>query len=669
MKARYIEISSLKGLGKKYVEILNEYGIYTVKDLFLAYPYRYESFIPSDLYNITNYNKVTLVGTVISNVTYQYYRNNLNSLTFKMIVSGEVINVIIFNRKYLQKLITPNSKVMVCGKYNYFKKELVAIQVFPHKTEGFYESFYKIKEIPSSIIQRAVKTALDSGIRMEEYLPHYVIEKNNFLDINDLIECIHSPKNPKDIILGRGRRKYEEILNFFIRVNYFKSLKEKNTRDPIKYDIVEVKRLIETIPFELSVDQKNVCNEIFRDFKKIHPANRLIQGDVGSGKTIVALISAFAMVTAKKQVVIMAPTEILASQHYEYFRKMLSGFNVNIGLFTGTTTKSNRNIILSNLRSGECDIVIGTHALFYEDITYKNLGLVIIDEQHRFGVKARNNLFNDQSSVDALFLSATPIPRTLGLTIFGDLDISTIKTARANKKSVETKVFLVDDIDVVLDNVEEEIKKGHQVYFVVSAIESEFDDSRFDISDVNNLLSQRFPNYKIGTLHGKVKEKDKNAVMERFLAKEIDMLVSTTVIEVGISVDNATTMVILDAQNFGLSQLHQLRGRVGRGDLEGYCYLVTNDIEKERLNVLATTNDGFALAEMDLKLRGPGDYFSIRQSGIPDFVFADFSKDIELFMKINKDAMDLFLLQEHDKEIKKYISDIVSEIEIKNQLN
>ena len=669
MKARYIEISSLKGLGKKYVEILNEYGIYTVKDLFLAYPYRYESFIPSDLYNITNYNKVTLVGTVISNVTYQYYRNNLNSLTFKMIVSGEVINVIIFNRKYLQKLITPNSKVMVCGKYNYFKKELVAIQVFPHKTEGFYESFYKIKEIPSSIIQRAVKTALDSGIRMEEYLPHYVIEKNNFLDINDLIECIHSPKNPKDIILGRGRRKYEEILNFFIRVNYFKSLKEKNTRDPIKYDIVEVKRLIETIPFELSVDQKNVCNEIFRDFKKIHPANRLIQGDVGSGKTIVALISAFAMVTAKKQVVIMAPTEILASQHYEYFRKMLSGFNVNIGLFTGTTTKSNRNIILSNLRSGECDIVIGTHALFYEDITYKNLGLVIIDEQHRFGVKARNNLFNDQSSVDALFLSATPIPRTLGLTIFGDLDISTIKTARANKKSVETKVFLVDDIDIVLDNVEEEIKKGHQVYFVVSAIESEFDDSRFDILDVNNLLSQRFPNYKIGTLHGKVKEKEKNAVMERFLAKEIDMLVSTTVIEVGISVDNATTMVILDAQNFGLSQLHQLRGRVGRGDLEGYCYLVTNDIEKERLNVLATTNDGFALAEMDLKLRGPGDYFSIRQSGIPDFVFADFSKDIELFMKINKDAMDLFLLQEHDKEIKKYISDIVSEIEIKNQLN
>ena len=390
---------------------------------------------------------------------------------------------------------------------------------------------------------------------------------------------------------------------------------------------------------------------------------------MGSGKTIVALISAFAMVTAKKQVVIMAPTEILASQHYEYFRKMLSGFNVNFGLFTGTTTKSNRNIILSNLRSGECDIVIGTHALFYEDITYKNLGLVIIDEQHRFGVKARNNLFNDQSSVDALFLSATPIPRTLGLTIFGDLDISTIKTARANKKSVETKVYLVDDIDVVLDNVEEEIKKGHQVYFVVSAIESEFDDSRFDILDVNNLLSQRFPNYKIGTLHGKVKEKEKNAVMERFLAKEIDMLVSTTVIEVGISVDNATTMLILDAQNFGLSQLHQLRGRVGRGDLEGYCYLVTNDIEKERLNVLATTNDGFALAEMDLKLRGPGDYFSIRQSGIPDFVFADFSKDIELFMKINKDAMDLFLLQEHDKEIKKYISDIVSEIEIKNQLN
>ena len=669
MKAEYANVNAIKGIGKKYVEALNENGIYTVKDLFLAYPYRYESFIPSDLYNITNYNKVCLVGNVISTVNYQYHRNNLNSLSFNMLCGGEVVKVIIFNRKYLQHLLLPNSKVMVCGKYNYFKKELVAVQIFPNKTEGFFESFYKVKNVPSTVIQKAVSNALNAGYRVEEYLPHYLIDKNKFLDINDLIEYIHSPKSYKDIKAGRDRRKYEEILNFFIRVNHFKLLKEKKVRTPINYDIVEVKKFIETIPFELTIDQKNVCNEIFKDFKKVHPANRLIQGDVGSGKTIVALISAFAMVTAGKQVVLMVPTEILAKQHYEYFRKLLLPFNVDVGLFTGSTSKGNRNILLSNLRNGTCNIVIGTHALFYEEITYKNLGLVIIDEQHRFGVKARNNLFNDDSVVDALFLSATPIPRTLGLTLFGDLDISTIKSVRTTKKVIKTTVLGVEEIDDLMNKVEKELLKGHQAYFVVSAIENDYDEGRFDIDEVSLLISQRFPNTRIGKLHGKLKEKDKNDVMQAFINKEIDIIVSTTVIEVGISVDNATVMVVLDAQNFGLSQLHQLRGRVGRGNLEGYCYLVTNDLEKERLNVLASTNDGFELAEMDLKLRGPGDYFSIRQSGIPDFIFADFSKDFSLFTTINKDAESLFMLQEHDVEIRKYIKNIIDQINIKNQLN
>ena len=645
MKAELVSISTIKGLGEKYVNILNDNGIFTIKDLFLAYPYRYESYVPTDINNIPNFNRVCFVGNVISSVNYQFHRNNLNSLTFNMICSGEVIKVIIFNRKYLKNQLTVNSKIMVCGKYNYFKRELVATQIFPNKTESFFESFYRIKNIPSSTIQRAVKTALGLGYRLEEYLPHYLIEKNKFLDINNLIECIHYPTSYRDINVG------------------------KKTRNPINYDISEVKRFIQTIPFELTQDQKSVCNEIFRDFKNVHPANRLIQGDVGSGKTIVALISAFAMVTANKQVVIMAPTEILAKQHYEYFRKMLTPFNVSISLFTGTTTKANRNIILSNLRSGMCDIVIGTHALFYEDITYKNLGLVIIDEQHRFGVKARNNLFKDDSVIDALFLSATPIPRTLGLTIFGDLDISTIKSVRSNKKQIETKVVTAEEMDLVMGFVEKELQQKHQIYFVVSAIDSDIDDGRFDINDIASLVGQRFKDKQIGILHGKLKEKEKNYVMERFLNKEIDIIVSTTVIEVGISVDNATVMVVVDAQNFGLSQLHQLRGRVGRGDLMGYCYLVTNDLEKERLSVLANTNDGFELAEMDLKLRGPGDYFSIRQSGIPDFVFADFSKDIELFKLINKDAELLFTMQEYDKEIKSYIEKIISLIEIKNQLN
>ena len=669
MKAMYANIEILNGLGKKYVDILNKHNIYTVKDLLLTFPYRYQSFIPTDIYSVKDFNHTTLVGMIVSLPTYQYHRANLNSLSFNIKIGNDIVKVIIFNRKYIQSQLKPGAKVMVYGKYNYFKKELIAQQVFPNKDKAFFESFYKIKGISPSVIQKAVKNALALGYRVEEYLPTYLLQKNNFLEINKLIEAIHYPLSYKDIKMGKDRRKYEEILNFFIRVNYFKSLKEKKKRSPINYDINEVKSFISTIPFELTIDQKSVCNDIFRDFKSYHPANRLIQGDVGSGKTIVALISAYAMVTAKKQVVIMAPTEILARQHYEYFKKYLANFNVNVALFTSSISKGNRGIISKNLKEGNVDIVIGTHALLYGEIKYKNLGLVIIDEQHRFGVVARNDLFNQNENVDALFLSATPIPRTLGLTLFGDLDISVIKSVRNSKKVIKTELHTSENLEIVLEKIDKELKRGHQAYFVVSAIESDIDDNRFDVDDVESLLSMKFDKYKIGILHGKLKEKEKNDVMERFLNKDIDILVSTTVIEVGISVDNATTMVVLDAQNFGLAQLHQLRGRVGRGDLEGYCYLITNDLDKERLNVLTNTNDGFLLAEMDLKLRGPGDYFSVRQSGIPDFVFADFNEDLELFKSLNEEAQKLFLMEDNDPEIKKYLKKIIEEIKILDQLN
>ena len=669
MKADNCPINVIKGFGPKYINILNNQGIYTIKDLFLTYPHRYESFIPTDIYSATNQEKACFVGRVISPVKYQYYKQSLSSLTFSMNVSGEIINVIIFNRKYLKQQLSINTLVKVSGKWNCFKREIVAANIFLNSNNAHFETFYHVKDISSTLIRKAVKNCCEAGYKVEEYLPSYIMRKHGFEDINDIILKIHNPEKMKDITEGRRRRKYEEILNFFLRVNYYKSLKEKKIRNPISYDIEDVKKMISTIPFELTQDQKNTCNEIFKDFKRNKPMNRIIQGDVGSGKTIVALISAYAMVTAKKQVVIMAPTEILASQHYEYFKKYLSSFGVNISLFTGSTTKANRNIILSNIRNGMCDIVIGTHALFYEEIYYKDLGLVIIDEQHRFGVKARNSLLEENGSVDALFLSATPIPRTLGLTIFGDLDISVIKTVRHDKKNIVTKIIGYEDLSVVFDIIERETNLQHQVYVVVSSIESDIDEGRFDLSDIGKLLEKKIPNVRYATLHGRMKEKEKNDVMKNFVDGNIDLLVSTTVIEVGISVDNATAMIVIDAQNFGLSQLHQLRGRVGRGDLAGYCYLLTNDLDKERLNVLANSNDGFYLAEMDLKLRGPGDYFSIRQSGIPDFVFADFDKDHHLFKQISEEAKNLYLMQDDDIEIRKYIKKIIDEVDISMQLN
>ena len=669
MNAQYTTVDKIKGLGPKYVGILNKQDIYTVKDLFFSYPHRYESFIPTDISSVNNSEKACFVGKVVSHAKYQHYKQNLNSLMFDIDICGEIVKVIIFNRKYLQQQIVPNTTVKVSGKWNYFRREIVAANIFIGSNGNHFESFYRIKDINNNTIKKAITSAFNAGYRVEEYLPSYLIKKNNFKDINELILKIHNPTSYKDINEGRSRRKYEEILNFFIRVNYFKSLKESKRRNPIGYDINEVKELISKIPFELTADQKNACNEIFRDFKKNVPMNRLVQGDVGSGKTIVALISAFAMVTARKQVVIMAPTEILAKQHYDYFRKFLSSFNVNVALFTGSTTKANRNIILSNVRNGMCDIIIGTHALFYDEIEYKNLGLVIIDEQHRFGVNARNNLFDEEKVIDALFLSATPIPRTLGLTIFGDLDLSIIKSVRTEKKNVKTKVLGIEDSDKVMDFAKKEIAKNHQVYLVVSSIESDIDDSRFDIETMKNLVEKKIPDAKVGILHGKLKDKEKNGIMEQFINKEIDLLISTTVIEVGISVDNATTIIIMDAQNFGLAQLHQLRGRVGRGKLEGYCFLITNNLDKERLIELENSNDGFYLAEMDLKLRGPGDYFSIRQSGIPDFVFADFNEDQKMFEVISKEVKNLFVMQEYDTEVRKYISGVIKQIDIKIQLN
>lgn len=669
MNASSTSIDKIKGFGTKYVNILNSQGIFTIKDLFLEYPYRYESFIPTDIYNVANHDKACFVGRVASAVKYQMHKQNLTSLTFNMIVNGEMVKVIIFNRKYLQKQLTFNTLVKVSGKWNYFRKEIVAANIFVNSSGSHFESFYHIKDISSNVIKKAIKSSLDAGYKVSEYLPKYIMDAHNFKDINELILQIHDPQKPSDIAEGRRRRKYEELLNFFLRVNYFKSLKEENKRHPIKYNIEEVKKMISTIPFELTPDQKSVCNEIFRDFKKDMPMNRLVQGDVGSGKTIVALIASYAMVTAGKQVIIMAPTEILAKQHYQYFKKYLMNFQVSIELYTGSTTKANRNIIKSNLKNGSCDIIIGTHALYYEEITYKNLGLVIIDEQHRFGVNARNSLLDENKAIDALFLSATPIPRTLGLTLFGDLDVSTIKSERINKKKIDTHILGFEQINEVFKKVEAEISSNHQVYFVVSSIESEIEEGRFDIKDIEELVKMKLPNSRVGTLHGRMKENEKNDIMERFLNNEINVLVSTTVIEVGISVDNATMIVIVDAQNFGLAQLHQLRGRVGRGDLDGSCYLITNDLDKDRLNVLEQSNDGFYLAEMDLKLRGPGDYFSIRQSGIPNFVFADFDKDHDLIKEISKEAQKIFLMQDYDPQIKNYIKQIIDGIDIKLQLN
>ena len=659
MNAQNVLLKDLKGVGKITLERLNNAGLYTAKDLLLFYPNKYNIYEPMTIEQASlQIGASCLVGTIISRVNYIYYKPKLNAISFNMAVGENKVHVIIFNRQYLLKMLRPNTIVKVYGKYNKYKKEVVASNIWPGQSEGHIETSYKIKDVNAKQIQKLTKYIYENDIQVAEYLPDYCLEKYQFVNINKMAYMLHNPETLVSVYEARRRKKYEEILEFFLQIQYYNNLRAKIKKEPINYDLGRVKELIDSIEFKLTEDQKMVTNQIFKDFKKNVITSRVIQGDVGSGKTIVSLIASFGIVSASGQVVLMAPTEILANQHYNYFKNYLDKFGVKIALLTGATSKKERKELMDDIAYGNVDILIGTHALFYENIPYRNLKLAIIDEQHRFGVDARNNLLADKD-IDSLYLSATPIPRTLALTMFSDLDISTIKSQRPNKKPILTKVLNNDQLDNVFDEIEHELQKGHQGYFVVSAIKSDTDFSRFDIDEVKSLLELRFPESKIGYIHGKLNPKEKNLIMNDYLLHKYDIIVSTTVIEVGISVDNASFIIILDSQNFGLATLHQLRGRVGRKDLDGYCYLLTDDTDIERLRALEESNDGFYLAEMDLKLRGPGEYFGKSQSGVADFVFANFGEDFESFKYIKEDAKTLFLLKENDKKVSDYIDNII----------
>ena len=421
------------------------------------------------------------------------------------------------------------------------------------------------------------------------------------------------------------------------------ALKRKNNNLNIGYekdiDIIKINEFINGLPFELTTHQKEALNDIFKDLKSNKRMNRLLEGDVGSGKTIVALISMYALYLSGYQSALMVPTEVLANQHYENFKNLLEGYNIEIALLTGSTKKSEKNKIYDRLKSGKINMVIGTHAIIEDDIKYNNLGLVITDEQHRFGVNQRNNLRNKGNMPDVLYMSATPIPRTYALTIYGDMDISIINTMPSGRKKIITKVFDNSDIKKVLVKIKQELDLGHQIYIVSPLIE----DSEEEMEDTKKLEKKfklAFKNYNIGVMHGKLSPKEKNKVMDDFVNKKIDILISTTVIEVGVDVKNATMIVIFDAYKFGLATLHQLRGRVGRNSEQSYCVLMTNR-ETERLNIMENVSDGFTLAEEDLKLRGSGDLFGIKQSGDMSFKLANIQKDYELLIKAKADSEEV----------------------------
>ena len=632
-------LEDIKGIGPKSLLALKALNLYTKDDVINYFPYRYNVYTPVKLRECSEGDTCTITGYVESAAKVFFIRKNLNKLSFAFNTGSELVNVTIFNRAYLKPNIRIKSYISVIGKYNRKSNTFMAsdIKLTPI-TKTVIEPVYHLNQgIKRSNFKKLVDEILDNTVEIKSNVPDYLIEKYNFINKKEAVTNVHKPKDINSLKKADLHLIYEELFTFMLKVSY---LKEKNASDGkfnIKsFDEDKVNNFISSLPFNLTDGQKQAVSDIKGDFLSKKKMNRLILGDVGSGKTIVSFIALYMNMLAGYQGVLMAPTEILAVQHFNNM-KSLFGDKLKIQLLTSSTKKGERNKILQNLKNGETQVLIGTHSLLNDELIYNNLGLVITDEQHRFGVNQRQILQEKGKDVDVLYMSATPIPRTLALTIYGDMDITEIRTKPGGRKEIITKIFKNSELKNVLEKMLDEIKAGHQIYVVAPLIDDE-EDEKMNVTSLKDKFDVAFNGMvPTGLLHGKMKPNQKDEVMNSFKNGDTKILISTTVIEVGVDVKNATMMVIFNAERFGLATLHQLRGRVGRNDMQSYCYLIS-DYDAERLKVLEQSNDGFYISEQDFKLRGGGDIFGIRQSGEQSFKIANLNRDYKILMQCKSDA-------------------------------
>lgn len=632
-------LEDIKGIGPKSLLALKALNLYTKDDVINYFPYRYNVYTPVKLSECSEGDTCTITGYVESAAKVFFIRKNLNKLSFAFNTGSELVNVTIFNRAYLKPNIRIKSYISVIGKYNRKSNTFMAsdIKLTPI-TKTVIEPVYHLNQgIKRSNFKKLVDEILDNTVEIKSNVPDYLIEKYNFINKKEAVTNVHKPKDINSLKKADLHLIYEELFTFMLKVSY---LKEKNASDGkfnIKsFDEDKVNNFISSLPFSLTNGQMQAVSDIKGDFLSKKKMNRLILGDVGSGKTIVSFIALYMNMLAGYQGVLMAPTEILAVQHFNNM-KSLFGDKLNIQLLTSSTKKGERNKILQNLKNGDAQVLIGTHSLLNDELVYNNLGLVITDEQHRFGVNQRQTLQEKGKDVDVLYMSATPIPRTLALTIYGDMDITEIRTKPGGRKEIITKIFKNSELKNVLEKMLDEIKAGHQIYVVAPLIDDE-EDEKMNVTSLKDKFDVAFNGMvPTGLLHGKMKPNQKDEVMNSFKNGDTKILISTTVIEVGVDVKNATMMVIFNAERFGLATLHQLRGRVGRNDMQSYCYLIS-DYDAERLKVLEESNDGFYISEQDFKLRGGGDIFGIRQSGEQSFKIANLNRDYKILMQCKSDA-------------------------------
>lgn len=643
-------VSVLKGIGEETEKTLNELGIHTVADLLGYFPYRYDDYELRNLEEVKHDERVTVEGKVHSEPVLTYYGKKRSRLTFRLLVGRFLITAICFNRPYLKRSLVLGDTVSVTGKWDK-NRQSIMVQEFKkgtHEQDGSIEPVYSVKEnVTVKMMRRFVKQALSLYVdHAEDPLPKQLVAAYKLMSYQEALKTIHLPETRDSLKQARRRFVYEEFLIFQLKMQAIRK-KEREKTSGIQHPFSKeaVFEFVHSLPFPLTKAQSRVLDEIMSDMASPYRMNRLLQGDVGSGKTAVAAIALYAAHLSGFQGALMVPTEILAEQHADSLYQLFEKWGLNIALLTSSVKGKRRRELLERLKEGDIDILVGTHALIQDEVEFQQLGLVITDEQHRFGVEQRKKLRSKGQDPDVLFMTATPIPRTLAITVFGEMDVSVIDELPAGRKQIETYWVKHDMLERILAFVDKELRKGRQAYIICPLIE---ESDKLDVQnaiDVHSMLTEAYRGkWSIGLMHGKLASDEKDQVMRDFTSNEVQILVSTTVVEVGVNVPNATIMVIYDADRFGLSQLHQLRGRVGRGEHQSFCILMADpksETGKERMRIMSETTDGFELSEKDLELRGPGDFFGKKQSGMPEFKVADMVHDYRALETARKDAAEL----------------------------
>ncbi|CBL50765.1 ATP-dependent DNA helicase RecG [Lactobacillus crispatus] len=645
--ALFAPVTDLKGVGTKTTAALGSLGIYSIYDLLFYFPFRYDELQTLPLDQIMDGQKVMLKGIVATEAFVSRFGYKKTRLSFKMRIDHDVIMVNFFNQPWLKNKIEIGQEVAIYGKYNVARQSLTAFKfVAAKENDSGMAPIYPVnRHVKQKKLVDLINVAIDDFIdQVQDIVPEKLRQEYRLLKDQVIIEKMHHPKNSHEAELAKRSAIFREFFIFELQLALLTRNDGKQMGYAKKYDLTEIAQLTKSLPFELSDDQKHVVNEIFADMHSDGQMRRLLQGDVGSGKTVVAVYAIFAAITAGYQAALMVPTEILATQHFKKIDELLRPLGVRVALLTGNTKTLERREIYCELTDGTINVVIGTHALIQDSVIFKKLGLVIIDEQHRFGVGQRQALINKGDQPDILAMTATPIPRTLALTVYGDMTVSEIHHLPAGRKPIISTWKTSSQMKEVYRQMQEQLNQGFQIYAVTPLItESETLDLK-NAEELHEKLSHDFPDQKVVLLHGQMPGAQKDEIMAAFAAGEINILVTTSVIEVGVDVANANMMVIYNADRFGLSQLHQLRGRIGRGRTQSYCVFLADpktDSGKARMKIIASTNDGFKLAEEDLKMRGEGDLFGKAQSGLPEFRVGDVVNNYNTLVVAQKEARAL----------------------------